>query len=213
MDKTPTPLENDKNSRRKFIQKAATGVVLSSFSARTVWASGGGLTGSIAASGAGSQYGQSSRLALLSKGYFKTHAQSMVSNGIFRQPYINYFGQQPPGYSGSQLPTIFEVLVGNNVRLGKNTLNHIEVRKGYRRNKVSFSSDCFQMVTMLLNAYYAYMDESLCISYPAIGFDNSSQFSSIMDYGHNLSNMYYPGIGRDLDNLIRDNHVDWCSYS
>ena len=214
MDQNRTEPKSEKNSRRKFIQKAGAGLVLSSFPVRSVWANGGGLTGSIVASGTGSKYGEESPIALLSKGYYMTHANNMNANAIFNEPYQTYFGEKPPGYTGSGNPTIFEVLVGTNVKLGLNNLNHQSVKStGSDPSAVTFSSDCFQMVTMLLNAYYAIADASLGIYYPIVGTEHSSQFTSVTLYGHNLSGMYFSGIGSDIANLIRDNHVGWTPYS
>lgn len=208
MEKERIEQQSSRDSRRKFLQKAGVGLVISSFPVRSVWANGGGLTGSIIASGAGSQYGTDSNIALLSKGFFKKNASSLPANGIFLHPYSKYFGANPPGYSGQQDPTIFEVLVGRNVILGLQNLDHRAIKtNGKDPRAVSFSADAFQMVTMLLNAYYAINDPSLGINYPIIGSDHSSQFFDVFAYGTNLSSMYYPGIGNDISDLIRNNHA------
>lgn len=205
MDKHQSEQLNQQRSRRKFIQKAGAGIVLSSFPVRSVWANGGGLTGSIVASGAGSKYGQESAIALKPAYFFVNNALSLIDNGIFTTSYKYFFGQAPTLVSGQYDnsdpdPTIFEVLVRKDVTLGTGELVAADVKTGV--DPKTFSKDDKFMVVMLLNAYY---HGHYGIEYPIIGAQHSSQFANLLAYGDNLAGMSYPGIYSDIKTLINNN--------
>lgn len=193
---------SSKGSRRKFLQKASTGVVIASLPTRSVWASNGGILNSIQASTHASGW-TSRQLALVSPGKWKNiknHDKS-VYYAIKKLSFKSVFKTTPIGQS--QDYTFYEIL--------KNP--------GSGRNKLGGSNNInYYLVQTYLNAQYSgrtFGGETIYFQVVRIlptGFGNSNapfaDLSAFADYLMSLVNSYgASSVAKSLETLLNDNHV------
>ncbi|MDO6720392.1 hypothetical protein Q4575_13320 [Psychrosphaera sp. 1_MG-2023] len=87
------PVEKKVSSRRKFLTKSSAGILIASLPAKSVWATGGNIAGSIIASGGSSDWSSSNAVCLRSHGYWKNHLSNIDSsykNKAFKDAFNAY---------------------------------------------------------------------------------------------------------------------------
>ena len=110
MEKQNNSNEVKRSSRRTFLTRASAGVLMASLPAKSVWASGGNVAGSIIASGNSSDWAGGNPIHLRSHGYWKTHINK---NGydpleIRKKTFKNVFGSQPTDDVNSSILVVRE---------------------------------------------------------------------------------------------------------
>lgn len=87
------PVEKKVSSRRKFLTKSSAGILIASLPAKSVWATGGNIAGSIVASGNSSDWAGGKTVCLHSHGYWKNHlgnVDSSYKNKAFKDAFNAY---------------------------------------------------------------------------------------------------------------------------
>jgi len=175
-------------SRRQFLTKATTGLVIASLPARSVWASGGGVAQSIIASGHGSDFASGKPTTLYSAGYWKKNA----SSSQLALNFYSVFGG--PAFASNGNPSLNQNLTFGNILNAKGSLNY----KG--------PADCnFQMVAMVLNAINHGHNG---MNFPVIGPDQPfPDAQSFAAYLYDKALLDPSAIGDELSSLISAYHI------
>lgn len=186
-----------KLNRRKFLTRAGAGFVIASLPAKSVWASPAGITGSIPASGNGSQLSTVPPLALLSPGFVKNKMLSIKS------------GNKTITTADGNLK--FKTIFGGNLFAnGANrhdaTFLQILNNPGSGKSGLGGSGNInIFLITMYMNAKYT---GQFNINYPII---SPSGFSSLYKLAVELYSMASTQgalqTAYKLDQLIKNNHV------
>lgn len=179
------------SSRRKFLTKASVGIVVASLPARSVWAGSSGIAQSIVASGHGSEFANSVKIALLSPGYWKNHYKdnhSLVFSRVFPGKAFDKSGI-------ACLPddTTFGTILTENGSTFKGC-----------------SSVNYHMVSMYLNALHT---GKYGLVYPVVG-DNKPfrDMAAFAAYLYNKAKISPDLVGAELSQIIKKFHVPSQSY-
>ncbi|EHR41678.1 hypothetical protein [Alishewanella jeotgali] len=175
-----------KMNRRKFLTRTGAGLVIASIPARSVWASSGGLTQSIVASGHGSDFANGHQLKLESPGYFRNRATSQ-NNLLF----INVFGGPPIGVAAKNY----------NATLG-------DVLKNPGSKKLGGPANInFNLVGVYLNAFFSGSAPFDRIYYPIVGPDKPfATFQQFAFYLYEQATSSPESTSAALGNLITQYH-------
>jgi len=184
-------------SRRSFLTKATTGLVIASIPARSVWASGGGIAQSIIASGHGSDFAQGNPLQLLSPGYWMNH-----HTHFHALKFADVFGGRPFDKNGFASLVVVTSKQPRSIR--EITFGDILTAQG----KLGFKgiSNCnFHMVGMYLNAIN---HGKFGLYFPVIGdgqpFSTAEAFAAYL-YSKASSNP--SALGSELSSMIDNYHA------
>ncbi len=175
-----------KMNRRKFLTRTGAGLVIASIPARSVWASSGGLTQSIVASGHGSDFANGHDIKLESPGYFKNTATSQN-----KLRFIDVFGGPP---------------IGVNAKDFNATLGDVLDQPG--KKKLGGPANInFNLVGIYLNAFFSGSSPFDRIYYPIVGHDKPfATFQQFAFYLYDQAMASPESTSAALGNLITPYH-------
>ncbi|EJI84889.1 MAG: hypothetical protein PHE38_05220 [Alishewanella agri] len=168
-----------KMNRRKFLTRTGAGLVIASIPARSVWASSGGLTQSIVASGHGSNFTNSEPIRLKSSGFFGNPGRGSQASSGFGYDNVTFSSI----FSGPPLPTIEE----RQLKRRKKSMQNITISDVVTVNNTWCHGD--NQVNRFMAALYlnAINHGKFGIHFPIIG--SSATFLTDRDFAIYLYNM------------------------
>jgi hypothetical protein len=199
-------------SRRKFLQKSAAGVVISSIPAKSVWAGGGGILNSIAASTHASGW-TGGGMSLLSFGCWKQSQASISAqfnfNTVFGGAPVDGAGQPVSSFTYGGGPPSSRPSVSGTAA----SFLQVMQASGSSLNRVNS-----QICAMYLNAYYGGSSSVAPVgdlNFPAVNTVTLSPFASLTAYATWLytNAKTTAGFSTALSNLISDNHSNTCHFN
>ncbi|WP_440903448.1 hypothetical protein ACMZOO_11330 [Catenovulum sp. SX2] len=220
------------SSRRKFLQKASAGVALTTIPAKSVWASGGGILNSIAASNHGSGW-TNGCMYLLSHGYWKQQGETESKSVLFTTAFgVNSYPEiQAEKLASSSVASAdtkgdyqwngfgeLEKCIEENDRGTKTyhwesvdgiTKSNITLH-GAMTNESIFANVFVQICAMYLNAEYGNSSPNVYgLHFPVYG--TGKPFASLSEFAtwlyNNATSNKGESFGSALSSLIAGNHV------
>jgi hypothetical protein len=138
--------------RRTFLKRASAGAVIVSIPGKSVWANG--ITGSIVASGHGSDWNDGKCTALLSPGFFKGNGHNDDWSGMHDDSFSLIFGGPPIRSQGSTYDDFtLNTVIQNPGGGGDNDADGLKSNgKGHQLGGLNNVN--FMLVAMYLNAHF-----------------------------------------------------------
>lgn len=182
----PEPKDSQQTniSRRKFLTRTGTGLVIASLPVRSVWANGGGIANSIVASGHGSDFAGGEPLRLLQP----SDVAGMSNNSPYNLNFYNTFKGAPFGVNGNTSSVSFRDITTNSNKQGPNSIN-------------------LYLILVYLSAVHSGSSPASGIYYPIVGVSKPfSDYGLFARYLHEQATLNTSYTSQVLANLV---HRPW----